>query len=72
MTHVDESVSDLRSSFAGTILASADPGYHAARICFYALVHRRPALIARCVGADDVATNVLRRNQNIPPEAASD
>jgi FAD/FMN-containing dehydrogenase len=33
-----------------------DPGYDAARLCFNALVDRRPAVIAQCVGAADVAT----------------
>src|SRR5207247_8513707 len=40
----------------GTILAPAEPGYDAARVCFNALVDRRPAVIAQCLGADDVAT----------------
>ncbi len=47
---------DLRRSIAGTVLAPADEGYDAARVCFNALVDRRPAVIARCTGAADVAT----------------
>jgi FAD/FMN-containing dehydrogenase len=38
------------------VLAPTDAGYDAARRCFNALVDRRPAVIARCLGADDVAT----------------
>jgi FAD/FMN-containing dehydrogenase len=53
---VDDSVIDLRRSLAGAVLVPADPGYDAARRCFNALVDRRPAAIARCLGADDVAT----------------
>jgi len=50
-THVGE----LRSSLAGEVITSADAGYDAARRSFNALVDRRPALIARCLGAADVA-----------------
>lgn len=38
------------------MLAPADPGYDAARRSFNALIDRRPAAIARCLGAGDVAT----------------
>src|SRR5262249_40020537 len=37
------------------VLAPTDAGFDAARHCFNALVDRRPAVIARCFGADDVA-----------------
>ena len=37
-------------------MGPADAEYDAARRCFNALVDRRPAVIARCVGAADVAT----------------
>jgi FAD/FMN-containing dehydrogenase len=53
---VDNSLSELRLSLAGGVLAPADPGYDEARRSFNALVDRRPAAIARCVGADDIAT----------------
>jgi FAD/FMN-containing dehydrogenase len=46
---------ELRSSIAGDVLAPGDDDYDAARGCFNALVDRRPAAIARCLGADDVA-----------------
>ena len=35
-----------------------DPGYDAARRCYNALVARRPAVIARCVGTGDTAASV--------------
>jgi FAD/FMN-containing dehydrogenase len=54
MTHVDERLGDLRSSLAGTVIGPADPGYDAARVCFNALVDRRPAVIAQCLGPADV------------------
>jgi FAD/FMN-containing dehydrogenase len=46
----------LRSSLAGTVITADDTGYDAARRSFNALVDRRPAVIARCLGATDVAT----------------
>jgi FAD/FMN-containing dehydrogenase len=52
----DRAFAELRSSLAGTVIAPADGDYDAARRCFNALVDRRPAMIARCVGARDVAT----------------
>ena len=49
-------IDELRRSLAGTVIAPADAEYDAARRCFNALVDRRPAVIARCAGAGDVAT----------------
>ena len=45
----------LRGSLAGDVLAPEDSGYDGARRCYNALIDRRPAVIARCLGADDVA-----------------
>jgi FAD/FMN-containing dehydrogenase len=52
---VDESLDELRRSLAGQVIGPSDGEYDAARRCFNALVDRRPAVIARCVGADDIA-----------------
>lgn len=49
--HLDE----LRRSLAGTIIVPSDAEYDTARRGFNALVDRHPAVIVRCVGADDVA-----------------
>ncbi len=46
---------DFRASLAGDVLGPADREYERARLCFNLLIDRRPAAIARCVGADDVA-----------------
>jgi FAD/FMN-containing dehydrogenase len=51
-----ENVVELRRSLKGAVLAPADSQYDSARRCFNALVDRRPAVIVRCLGADDVAT----------------
>jgi FAD/FMN-containing dehydrogenase len=47
---------DFRRSFRGDVLTAADPEYDAARRSFNALLDRRPAAIARCEKAADVAT----------------
>ncbi|MBA3264331.1 MAG: FAD-binding oxidoreductase [Thermoleophilaceae bacterium] len=52
----EKSLAELRRSVAGAIIAPVDAGYDDARRCFNALVDRRPAVIVRCFGADDVAT----------------
>jgi FAD/FMN-containing dehydrogenase len=44
----------LRAALRGPVLAPGEPGYEAARRVYNAMVDRRPALIARCAGADDV------------------
>ena len=53
---MSESLNELRRSLAGTVIGPGDPGYDSARRCFNALVDRRPAVIAQCAGAEDVAT----------------
>jgi FAD/FMN-containing dehydrogenase len=45
----------LRESLKGDVLVPDDPEYDKARLCFNLLIVRRPAVIARCVDADDVA-----------------
>jgi FAD/FMN-containing dehydrogenase len=56
VTGVDGSLSELRGSLAGGALGPEDAEYDAARVCFNGLVDRRPAVIVRCLGPQDVAT----------------
>jgi FAD/FMN-containing dehydrogenase len=48
----------LRGRLRGELLEPASPGYDAARVVWNAMIDRRPALIARCRNAADVATSV--------------
>jgi hypothetical protein len=45
----------LRSTFRGSLIAPADEGYDPERRVRNAMIDRHPALIARCLGASDVA-----------------
>lgn len=49
------------SSFRGALLRPGEEGYEQTRRVWNGAIDRRPALIARCVGADDVATAVGER-----------
>jgi FAD/FMN-containing dehydrogenase len=49
-------IDELRGSLKGDVLTSSDREYDRARLSFNLLIDRRPAAIARCVDADDVAT----------------
>jgi hypothetical protein len=51
-------VGDLRSRFRGALLRPGEEGYDEARRIWNGAIDRRPALIARCAGADDVAEAV--------------
>ena len=54
-TRVEGGLSALRQSFFGDVITPDDDRYDAARRGFNALVARRPAVIARCRCAEDVA-----------------
>jgi len=51
----EESLAELQRSLVGDVIGPESDGYDAARRGFNALIDRRPAVIARCVGAGDVA-----------------
>ena len=53
--------------FKGQLIHPGEPAYDEARAVFNAMIDRKPALIARCVCADDVVAAVnLAREQNLP------
>jgi len=53
--------------FKGQLIHPGDPAYDEARAVFNAMIDRKPALIARCVCADDVVAAVnVAREQNLP------
>jgi FAD/FMN-containing dehydrogenase len=51
-------IADLRNRFRGALLRPGEEGYDEARRIWNGAIDRRPALIARCAGADDVVEAV--------------
>jgi FAD/FMN-containing dehydrogenase len=55
------------TAFTGSLITPYDPGYEAARVLFNTRVRTRPALIARCAGAGDVAAAIrFARDNGLP------
>jgi FAD/FMN-containing dehydrogenase len=50
----DRVVAELRRALTGPVLLPGDDGYDAARTVWNRMIDRRPALVARCAGRDDV------------------
>ncbi len=48
----------LRASFRGGVLTAGDEAYEGARQIWNGMIDRRPALIARCAGPEDVSAAV--------------
>lgn len=60
-------IQDLRARLRGALLLPDDPGYDEARSVWNAMIDRRPALIARCLGVADVVTCVnFAREHDLP------
>jgi FAD/FMN-containing dehydrogenase len=55
---------NLREALTGDVLVEGDREYDRARLCFNLLIVRKPAVIARCVDADDVATALAFAQKN--------
>jgi FAD/FMN-containing dehydrogenase len=51
-------IEDFRTRMRGPVLIPGEPGYDEARAVWNAMIDRRPALIARCLGVADVVTGV--------------
>ncbi len=60
-------IHQLKSHFRGELIVPSDQRYDAARTIFNVTIDRRPALIARCAGSDDVieALNFARQENLI-------
>ena len=43
------------AAFRGALIEPGDPGYDEARAVYNGMIDRRPVLVARCAGSDDVA-----------------
>ncbi|HET6534024.1 MAG TPA: FAD-binding protein, partial [Actinoplanes sp.] len=67
MTNTMHRPDTLRGRFRGALLRPGEEGYDEARQVWNGAVDRRPALIARCVGADDVQQAVrFARERGLP------
>jgi FAD/FMN-containing dehydrogenase len=60
----DDALDQLRDSLHGRLLTRGAAGYDEARTIWNAMIDRRPALIARCVDANDVAAAVRFAREN--------
>src|SRR5688500_15946704 len=59
-------IEKLRPDFRGALLLPGEEGYDDTRRVWNGAIDRRPAVIARCAGADDVATAVrFAREQDL-------
>ena len=58
ITLQEESIRKFKESLRGDLILSADAGYDDARSVWNAMIDRRPALIARCLGVADVVACV--------------
>jgi FAD/FMN-containing dehydrogenase len=60
------SLARFRDQFAGEVVLPGDPDYDRFRVVWNAIADRRPAIIARCAGPDDVVAAVrFAREQNL-------
>ena len=72
-TTIDTTAFDrLREGFSGTLIEPDDPGYDEARTLFNVMIDRRPAVIARCAGVDDVIAAIgFARETGLPSAVRS-
>jgi FAD/FMN-containing dehydrogenase len=65
---IDEAaLAAIRGRFEGDVLEDGDAGYDEARTLFNAMIDRKPRLIVRCAGPEDVVAGIhLAREFNLP------
>jgi len=67
MSTTETARDELAAGFEGQVIGRDDPGYDEARALFNAMIDKRPLLIARCAGADDVARTIaFARRHDVP------
>ena len=59
----ESGIDELRASLRGALLRAGDEGYDESRSVWNAMIDRKPALIAGCVGAADVTGELLVRSK---------
>jgi FAD/FMN-containing dehydrogenase len=64
MTVVEGRINQLAADFSGRLLQPGDADYDEARRIHNGLIDKRPALIARCRNAGDVARAILFAKEN--------
>ena len=71
---IDRDVTTLRAVVNGAVLLPGDEGYDEARSVWNGDIDRRPAVIVRCTGPDDVADacGSRRTSGSRSPSAAAD
>ncbi len=69
MAVTDDALNTLEQEFQGELIRPGDGEYDEARAIWNGMIERRPGLIARCAGADDVAAAVRFAAENELPLA---
>jgi FAD/FMN-containing dehydrogenase len=67
MATIESDIQSLRRDFRGELIRATDAEYDAARRVWNGMIDRRPALIARCVDADDVAALIAYARERALP-----
>src|SRR3712207_2858749 len=63
----DSALAGLRAALAGEVVTPADAGYDEHRRVWNGSIDRRPAVVARCAGVDDVRTALrFGRDEDLP------
>ena len=67
MSTTETARDELAAGFEGQVIGREDSEYDEARAVFNAMIDKRPLLIARCAGADDVARTIaFARRHDVP------